>query len=189
MSPEVISVMMAVFAVWGVAVAFKAIQALTRREPYVFSIWDGGMLRAGRALEPHRDDHQVRRRLRDLLVVRARVERRVRVIALGRDRARPRSRVDHFGFRELQRALARGRERACGAIRDRRRAARVRRWRTAREDRREHDRGEAEDRGRRPAGEVGHRVACSHLPDVSRSIGHARARDLVTRSCARRQVW
>ncbi len=50
MSPEMIRVLLGVFGVWGVAVAIKAMTALNKREPYTFSMWDGGMLRAGKRL-------------------------------------------------------------------------------------------------------------------------------------------
>jgi hypothetical protein len=39
-----------VFLVWGIAVAIKAVRALQSGQPYVFSMWDGGMLRSGRSL-------------------------------------------------------------------------------------------------------------------------------------------
>ena len=42
--------MAVVFTVWGIAVAIKAANALKSNEPYVFSMWDGGMLRAGKRL-------------------------------------------------------------------------------------------------------------------------------------------
>jgi hypothetical protein len=50
MSPELFQVMAVVFTVWGAAVAFKAINALRSGEAYVFGMWDGGMLRAGKRL-------------------------------------------------------------------------------------------------------------------------------------------
>lgn len=37
---------------WGLAVAAKALRALSTGEPYVFGLWDGGMLRRGKALTP-----------------------------------------------------------------------------------------------------------------------------------------
>jgi hypothetical protein len=43
-------VLAVVFTVWGGAVAIKAISALRSGEPYVFGMWDGGMLRAGKRL-------------------------------------------------------------------------------------------------------------------------------------------
>jgi hypothetical protein len=43
-------VMAVVFTVWGAAVAFKALNALRSGEGYVFGMWDGGMLRAGKRL-------------------------------------------------------------------------------------------------------------------------------------------
>jgi hypothetical protein len=50
MSPEGLQIMAVVFSVWGIAVALKAINCLRSNEPYVFSMWDGGMIRAGRRL-------------------------------------------------------------------------------------------------------------------------------------------
>jgi hypothetical protein len=52
MSPETYRVLCAVFALWGVAVAIKAVKAIRTGEPYVFSLWDGGMIRAGKSLKP-----------------------------------------------------------------------------------------------------------------------------------------
>lgn len=50
MSPEMFQVLAVVMTVWGVLVALKAISALRTNEAYVFSMWDGGMLRAGKRL-------------------------------------------------------------------------------------------------------------------------------------------
>ncbi len=50
MSPEMFQVMAVVFTVWGAAIAVKAVNALRTGEPYVFGMWDGGMLRAGKRL-------------------------------------------------------------------------------------------------------------------------------------------
>jgi hypothetical protein len=50
MSPETLQIFAVVFAVWGVAVAIKAFNCLRSDEPYVFSMWDGGMIRAGKRL-------------------------------------------------------------------------------------------------------------------------------------------
>jgi hypothetical protein len=50
MSPETLQVMVGLFALWGVAVAVKAFLALRGNKPYVFGIWDGGMIRAGKRL-------------------------------------------------------------------------------------------------------------------------------------------
>jgi len=50
MSPEMLQVMAVVFSVWGIAVAIKAANALRTNEPYVFGLWDGGMIRAGKRL-------------------------------------------------------------------------------------------------------------------------------------------
>lgn len=49
-SPETFQVGLVVFVVWGAAVAFKAVAALRSNRPYRLSIWDGGLLRAGRSL-------------------------------------------------------------------------------------------------------------------------------------------
>ena len=50
MSPEMFQVMAVVFTFWGAAVAVKAINCLRSGEAYVFGMWDGGMLRAGKRL-------------------------------------------------------------------------------------------------------------------------------------------
>jgi hypothetical protein len=50
MTPEMLMVFGVVFAVWGAAVAMKALKSLRSSEPYVFGMWDGGMLRAGKRL-------------------------------------------------------------------------------------------------------------------------------------------
>ncbi|HEX5060524.1 MAG TPA: hypothetical protein VFV99_14250 [Kofleriaceae bacterium] len=50
MSPEGLQIFAVVFAVWGVAVAIKAFNCLRNNEDYVFSMWDGGMIRAGKRL-------------------------------------------------------------------------------------------------------------------------------------------
>lgn len=50
MSPEMLQVMAVVFVVWGAAVAIKAFNALKTGGTYVFGMWDGGMLRAGKRL-------------------------------------------------------------------------------------------------------------------------------------------
>jgi hypothetical protein len=50
MSPEGLKVMAVLFTVWGIAVALKAINCLRTNETYVFSMWDGGMIRMGRRL-------------------------------------------------------------------------------------------------------------------------------------------
>lgn len=42
--------MAVLFTVWGIAVAFKAINCLRSNETYVFGMWDGGMLRQGKRL-------------------------------------------------------------------------------------------------------------------------------------------
>lgn len=38
--------------VWGIALALKAANALRTGEPYVFSMWDGGLWRVGKQLTP-----------------------------------------------------------------------------------------------------------------------------------------
>jgi len=43
---------MGVCIVWGGAVAFKGLLAVRTGEPYVFSVWDGGILRVGKHLSP-----------------------------------------------------------------------------------------------------------------------------------------
>ncbi len=50
MTPEMLEVMAVLFTVWGAAVAIKAINCLRSNEPYVFSLWDGGMIRQGKRL-------------------------------------------------------------------------------------------------------------------------------------------
>ena len=50
MTPEMLQVMAVVFTVWGTCVALKALNALRTNQPYVFGMWDGGMLRAGKKL-------------------------------------------------------------------------------------------------------------------------------------------
>ncbi len=50
MPSEMLLVLTAVFAVWGVAVAVKAFNTLRGRKAYRFSMWDGGLLRVGRQL-------------------------------------------------------------------------------------------------------------------------------------------
>jgi hypothetical protein len=52
MSPETFRVFCGVFALWGLAVALKAFAAIRADKPYTFSMWDGGMLRAGKRLSP-----------------------------------------------------------------------------------------------------------------------------------------
>jgi hypothetical protein len=44
------SIIFAVFSVWGAAVVVKAANALREGRAYTFSMWDGGMLRAGKTL-------------------------------------------------------------------------------------------------------------------------------------------
>jgi hypothetical protein len=50
MSPEMFRVLVVAIAVWGTLVATKAVRALRSNEPYTFSMWDGGLLRAGKRL-------------------------------------------------------------------------------------------------------------------------------------------
>ena len=50
MTPEMLQVFFAVFAVWGILVALKAAKAVRGTEPYTFSMWDGGMMRVGKSL-------------------------------------------------------------------------------------------------------------------------------------------
>ena len=38
------------FSVWGLLIALKGIKVLRANESYTFSMWDGGMLRAGKRL-------------------------------------------------------------------------------------------------------------------------------------------
>jgi hypothetical protein len=52
MSPETFRVLCGLFALWGLAVAVKAATAVRGGTPYVFSFWDGGMIRAGKSLSP-----------------------------------------------------------------------------------------------------------------------------------------
>ncbi len=50
MTPEMLQLMAVLFTVWGAAVAIKAINCLRTNETYVFSLWDGGMIRQGKRL-------------------------------------------------------------------------------------------------------------------------------------------
>ena len=50
MTPETLQLVALVFTAWGIAVAAKAVNALRTGKPYTFSMWDGGMLRAGKTL-------------------------------------------------------------------------------------------------------------------------------------------
>lgn len=50
MSPEMFQVFVAVFSVWGAAVAVKAVDRLRTGEPYVFALWDGGAIRMGKRI-------------------------------------------------------------------------------------------------------------------------------------------
>jgi hypothetical protein len=51
MSHGQIHVVLIVMLVWAVAVAIKAARCLGTGTPYVFGIWDGGLLRQGRQLD------------------------------------------------------------------------------------------------------------------------------------------
>ena len=50
MDPETSRIFVGLFTLWGVAVAIKAALSLKSGGDYVFSIWDGGMIRAGKRL-------------------------------------------------------------------------------------------------------------------------------------------
>ena len=50
MGPEAYSIFLVAFSVWGIAVAIKAVNALRTGQPYVFGMWDGGALCAGKRL-------------------------------------------------------------------------------------------------------------------------------------------
>lgn len=50
MRGEQLPLLLGVFAIWGVLVAIKAITCATTGKRYVFSMLDGGLLRAGKRL-------------------------------------------------------------------------------------------------------------------------------------------
>ena len=50
MTPETARILVLAFSVWGILVAIKAANVLRTRGTYTFSMWDGGMLRAGKRL-------------------------------------------------------------------------------------------------------------------------------------------
>jgi hypothetical protein len=50
MSGETLQIFLAAFGVWGVLSAIKAVRAATTGVPYVFGMWDGGLLRVGKRL-------------------------------------------------------------------------------------------------------------------------------------------
>jgi hypothetical protein len=50
MTPDTFPIFVAIFSVWGLLVALKGATALRGSDGYTFSIWDGGMLRAGKRL-------------------------------------------------------------------------------------------------------------------------------------------
>ena len=52
MSGETLQIFLAVFGVWGLLVAGKALSCLTSGKRYVFSQWDGGLIRKGKAITP-----------------------------------------------------------------------------------------------------------------------------------------
>lgn len=52
MSSDFQPVLYVAFLLWGLAVAYKAWSALSKKETYTFSFWDGGLLRDGRRLTP-----------------------------------------------------------------------------------------------------------------------------------------
>jgi hypothetical protein len=50
MSLESARILVVVLSVWGILVAIKAANVLRTGNSYTFSMWDGGMLRAGKRL-------------------------------------------------------------------------------------------------------------------------------------------
>ncbi len=52
MNASTLPLFLGLFAVWGVLVALKAINAVRSGQAYTFSMWDGGLLRAGKRLTP-----------------------------------------------------------------------------------------------------------------------------------------
>ncbi|HEV7555925.1 MAG TPA: hypothetical protein VGO00_10740 [Kofleriaceae bacterium] len=50
MSPELLRILFVAFGVWAIAVVFKAVIAVSSKQTYTFSMWDGGMIRAGKSL-------------------------------------------------------------------------------------------------------------------------------------------
>src|SRR5262245_59014619 len=50
MSPEMAKIFFIAVTLWGALVAWKAMTALKKQEPYQFSMWDVGMRRAGKRL-------------------------------------------------------------------------------------------------------------------------------------------
>jgi hypothetical protein len=46
-------ILIAAFSVWGIAVAWKAMRALRTGTPYVFGMWDGGLMRRGKRLNKY----------------------------------------------------------------------------------------------------------------------------------------
>jgi hypothetical protein len=50
MSPEVVRILFTLFVVWAIAVVIKAVIAVASKRTYTFSMWDGGMIRAGKSL-------------------------------------------------------------------------------------------------------------------------------------------
>ena len=52
MSFETYRALMVIFGVWAALVTIKTFKALNSPDGYTFSMWDGGMLRAGKRLTP-----------------------------------------------------------------------------------------------------------------------------------------
>src|SRR5512135_3368697 len=50
MTPETFRILVIVMSVWGILIAIKAANVLRSDGTYTFSMWDGGMLRAGKQL-------------------------------------------------------------------------------------------------------------------------------------------
>ena len=50
MSPELLRILFVAFGVWAIAVAVKAAIAVSSKRAFTFSMWDGGMIRAGKSL-------------------------------------------------------------------------------------------------------------------------------------------
>jgi hypothetical protein len=50
MTPTTFQLMVALFSVWGAAIVVKAVTCLRSGEPYVFSMWDGGLIRVGKRI-------------------------------------------------------------------------------------------------------------------------------------------
>ncbi|HEY4180410.1 MAG TPA: hypothetical protein VGM90_26385 [Kofleriaceae bacterium] len=50
MNRETFLVFLVVATAWAVGISIKALRCLTANKPYVFGMWDGGMLRKGKEL-------------------------------------------------------------------------------------------------------------------------------------------